>query len=129
MEEGGGSRRMRAERGRHSFVWLGNKCLDGPSRSVKHLWYERENCSFLYSHSLSFLILPSSLSLFLPPSPPSLLLSSLLSLCRIILKKKKGPSRTGAVMLSSLVLMLFIFLSWCSGSLELTERFCRIETL
>lgn len=49
------------------------------------------------------------------------------SLCRIIENKK--AQQKGSWDAVVLALLLFIFLSCCSGSPELTERFCRIETL
>lgn len=63
--------------------------------------------------------------LFLAPTSPSPFI--FFSLCRIIENKKaRQKGSWDAVVLA---LLLFIFLSCCSGSPELTERFCRIETL
>lgn len=69
---------------------------------------------------VKILLLLPCIQLFLLSPPPR-------PACEGIFFKK--PSRKQAVMLSSTALMLFIFLSCCSGSPELTERFCRIETL
>lgn len=94
-----------------SLLCLIGKLCDCPFRSVRCLLDEKEILLFLASTSPG----PFILFYFFSPFVESY--------------KIKKPSRKGAVMLSSLALMLFIFLSCCSGSPELTERFCRIETL